>query len=902
MPDSSKYQIGVEIGATGAEKFKKDVDSSVKSLETLKSATVNIPKADLSKVVTGVPELQKQVSTAGATLAGISKAFVQLPKVDVSKVVTGVPELRTQVESAVNTLAGVKGAFVQFPKIDVGNSVTGLQDLNAQVTSASNSLDGLKADFAAVSGVQVTPPQISQSVASIESYRKSVQRLRTDLAAGFTPKISVNIFAKSIDQLQDKLSSLNAQLRNTTDPVLFKKLTAEAVRTQAAIGALDKSVAASKKTLQGVAPGAGQAAQSLTNLGRIAQDAPFGFIGIQNNIGPLVDSFGYLTTATKNAGGPLKALSGALIGPAGIGLGIALVTGLLTVATQKYGSLGNAINVVFGLTTNLQQANRDLAKSFAESEGSTAGEVANIRALVGIAENKALADGTRQQALNKLNKEYDAYLPKLTLETIGTNAARAAIDKLTSSLVRQAKIKGVQDLISKEAGEQAKLLAGDLTDNLSVLDEVSASIKSVLNPTGVGTGTSLAFERIVQGAKTTTKEVGKSQERISAFDNALKKLLQTEAEQETLDPGLKEKKIKKAIDLLGQQLSALERVRKTQQEIADIPTIDKKIASFDTTGLTDAQVEELTGKKKIEQALKDVEALIGTSEKIYKLRNLKIDVDFKKGIIDKETANEQRNEAQKTLQDAFTQQALIFEATARVKPTVIIERADLSQSPEQIKSKIAETLGLDKTLSLEPSARLALKIEGIDTRQAMAALESLKADFVKQIDSILNEGMAAAAISIGEGIGNAFSGEGLKGLITPFLNVIATAITELGKATIAYGVAMTAVQEALKKTFSNPYVAIAAGIAAVAIGQVLRNKASKSAPKFESGGIISGPSSGYPVMLHGTEAIVPLKNNKFPFGMQGGSTGANMDNIVGVIRGRDIELINRRAQTSRRRI
>jgi len=35
-------------------------------------------------------------------------------------------------------------------------------------------------------------------------------------------------------------------------------------------------------------------------------------------------------------------------------------------------------------------------------------------------------------------------------------------------------------------------------------------------------------------------------------------------------------------------------------------------------------------------------------------------------------------------------------------------------------------------------------------------------------------------------------------------------------------------------------------------------------PKFASGGISSGPYSGYPVMLHGTEAVVPLNNGYIP--------------------------------------
>ncbi|WNL39820.1 phage tail tape measure protein [Halomonas sp. PAMB 3232] len=41
-------------------------------------------------------------------------------------------------------------------------------------------------------------------------------------------------------------------------------------------------------------------------------------------------------------------------------------------------------------------------------------------------------------------------------------------------------------------------------------------------------------------------------------------------------------------------------------------------------------------------------------------------------------------------------------------------------------------------------------------------------------------------------------------------------------------------------------------------------------PKFRDGGIASGPDSGYPVELHGTEAVIPLKNGPIPLQITGG--------------------------------
>ena len=88
-------------------------------------------------------------------------------------------------------------------------------------------------------------------------------------------------------------------------------------------------------SLGGIKNASNTAGQSLTNLGRIAQDAPFGFIGIQNNINPLIESFGRLKAETGSTGGAFKALLAGLAGPAGIGVAVSVATAALTVLTQN---------------------------------------------------------------------------------------------------------------------------------------------------------------------------------------------------------------------------------------------------------------------------------------------------------------------------------------------------------------------------------------------------------------------------------------------------------------------------------------------------------------------------------------------------------------------------------------
>jgi hypothetical protein len=70
---------------------------------------------------------------------------------------------------------------------------------------------------------------------------------------------------------------------------------------------------------------------TFANFGRIVQDAPFGLLGISNNIDPLLNSFRMLRAEVGGTGAALRAMGAQLLGPAGLIflLGSALPTALL---------------------------------------------------------------------------------------------------------------------------------------------------------------------------------------------------------------------------------------------------------------------------------------------------------------------------------------------------------------------------------------------------------------------------------------------------------------------------------------------------------------------------------------------------------------------------------------------
>jgi hypothetical protein len=96
-----------------------------------------------------------------------------------------------------------------------------------------------------------------------------------------------------------------------------------------------------------------QANQALLNSGRVLQDLNYGFIGIANNLNPLLESFQRLGERSKEAGSSIgKELISALTGPAGLGVALSAATFIFlkfgdeisNFITQKVGGLNTALS------------------------------------------------------------------------------------------------------------------------------------------------------------------------------------------------------------------------------------------------------------------------------------------------------------------------------------------------------------------------------------------------------------------------------------------------------------------------------------------------------------------------------------------------------------------------------
>jgi hypothetical protein len=209
------------------------------------------------------------------------------------------------------------------------------------------------------------------------------------------------------------------------------------------------------------------------------------------------------------------------------------------------------------------------------------------------------------------------------------------------------------------------------------------------------------------------------------------------------------------------------------------------------------------------------------------------------------------------------------------------------------------------------------------------ALQKAEA-FNQRIGQIMTGGLNNLAQGIGSALGNAISTGGnlvnaLGGLL---LGTIGSIAIQLGKAAIQIGIAM----KAIKLSFKNPFTAIAAGIALVAVGTMIRNTAGivqgggggggrramgssvggytggnsgGGFTAFANGGIISGPTMGlvgeYPGARQNPEVIAPL--NKLQSIIGKSSNGGNI-NVTGEVRvdGQDLLIAIERANETAGRV
>ena len=340
----------------------------------------------------------------------------------------------------------------------------------------------------------------------------------------------------------------------------------------------------------------------------------------------------------------------------------------------------------------------------------------------------------------------------------------------------------------------------------------------------------------------------------------------------------------------------------------------------------DARREEMVSGKSIVE----LEALIAEQEqKLVDLSNSKSKRKSQEGrVINKTIAIykeqlEVLKQEKAATDEATTSTDEYSKALENLQTKMPTETGETKRKPIQsvgsITSVGVQEVGTDPVAQLAASVgnsneELAAKLDV--TKQTLAAKQTemvlLAQQFNEQVGPIIEGGLEQMATGISAELRQAMAsgGNAVQGLAQVLLSGIGNMATQLGQLAIGTGIAIEGIKKALQSL--NPVVAVAAGIALVALGAFVKAKAASigkggkggSVPEFANGGIVSGPTLGlmgeYAGAKSNPEVIAPL--NKLQ-GMIGDKQPQQV-NVGGEfqIRGQDLIVALQRAEKQRGRI
>jgi len=212
-----------------------------------------------------------------------------------------------------------------------------------------------------------------------------------------------------------------------------------------------------------------------TDFARIIQDAPFGIIGVGNNITQLAGSFQVLKNQTGSTGAAVKAALGSIFSSGNLlVLGISALTTVFTILQQK--GFFKTEEAAKSLNDRLEEFKENLdgiSKANLEGQINAQKEVSSLKLLQIQAENTNLSIEKRLAAVNELRKQYPEYLKNLTDEQILAGNAGEAYKSLTNDILALAKAKAFSAQIDKNTATSLTLLLEEEDRAVKILQKRS---------------------------------------------------------------------------------------------------------------------------------------------------------------------------------------------------------------------------------------------------------------------------------------------------------------------------------------------------------------------------------------------------------------------------------------------
>jgi hypothetical protein len=274
---------------------------------------------------------------------------------------------------------------------------------------------------------------LNKAKATIKSFESETATDSEKSNVGFRRKIGL------IEQLTAKAKALKVSLTQATNEKQIAAFNAELEQTNqelARLNALGKSFAnTSVQSFNKFRVSAGAAGGSAIAFNRIIQDAPFGIIGVGNNIQQFAEQFSSLRAASNSTGQALtRFFKDLFTGSNLLVLGISVLTSAFTAyqlgafdAKEETRDLDQELN---DFTKTLDS----VTKAQLEANQTAIKEIEAFKLLQKQAEAVGLSDEKRLAAVKQIKKEWPDYLKGLSDEEILAGKVGDAYIKLTEGI------------------------------------------------------------------------------------------------------------------------------------------------------------------------------------------------------------------------------------------------------------------------------------------------------------------------------------------------------------------------------------------------------------------------------------------------------------------------------------
>lgn len=269
------------------------------------------------------------------------------------------------------------------------------------------------------------------------------------------------------------------------------------------LGKFSKASDSASKSAKGLSKGVVSGNSAMTAFSRTVQDAPFGIMGVSNNITNLTEQFGYLKNKTGSAKGALSAMLRDLKGFGGISLAISVATSLMLVFNDE-------IKKAFKTSNKLT----DAIKKSSENIGV---EINKLTLLTKSLKDENTSKETKLKIIKELNKKYPKHFGFLDNEKINVNKVTAAYKLQKRAIIGLGVTKALE---AQKAPEYAKLAELELKKASELL---TAADKIFL------TSGALTFEQMTSYTRELAKEskdrqVAEIEKNIAKIDKAAEKI------------------------------------------------------------------------------------------------------------------------------------------------------------------------------------------------------------------------------------------------------------------------------------------------------------------------------------------------------------------------------------------